>query len=61
MVVEEFGFDACIDYRSEDVLKQALKQHCREMFDVYFDNVGGEILDAVLGSINPTPGSCCAG
>ncbi len=46
-VVDELGFDACIDYKSED-LKQALKQHCPKGVDVYFDNVGGDILDAVL-------------
>ena len=46
-VVEELGFDACIDYKHEDV-KQALKQHCPKGVDVYFDNVGGEILDLVL-------------
>lgn len=46
-VVEELGFDACIDYKSED-LKKALKQHCPKGIDVYFDNVGGDILDAAL-------------
>jgi len=46
-VVEQLGFDACIDYKSEDV-KKALKQHCPQGVDVYFDNVGGDILDAVL-------------
>jgi len=49
-VVEEFGFDACIDYRNED-LARALKQHCPRGVDVYFDNVGGPILDAVLGRL----------
>jgi len=46
-IVDELGFDAAIDYKSEDV-KKALKQHCPKGVDVYFDNVGGEILDAVL-------------
>jgi len=46
-VVDELGFDACIDYKAEDV-KKALKQHCPKGVDVYFDNVGGDILDAVL-------------
>jgi NADPH-dependent curcumin reductase CurA len=46
-LVQELGFDAAIDYKSED-LKKALKQHCPKGVDVYFDNVGGEILDAVL-------------
>ncbi|HZX36785.1 MAG TPA: NADP-dependent oxidoreductase [Streptomyces sp.] len=46
-VVEEFGFDAAIDYQAEDVRK-ALRQHAPDGVDVYFDNVGGDILDAVL-------------
>ncbi|KAA1249404.1 NADP-dependent oxidoreductase [Mycobacterium simiae] len=49
-VVEDFGFDACIDYTNED-LSAALKEHCRRGIDVYFDNVGGPILDAVLGRL----------
>jgi NADPH-dependent curcumin reductase CurA len=52
VVVEEFGFDACIDYR-EPGLAAALKQHCPKGVDVYFDNVGGPILDAVLGRLAP--------
>lgn len=46
-VVKELGFDACIDYKAEDV-KKALHEHCPKGVNVYFDNVGGEILDAVL-------------
>ncbi|WP_044512750.1 NADP-dependent oxidoreductase, partial [Mycobacterium simiae] len=49
-VVEDFGFDACIDYKNDD-LPAALKQHCPRRVDVYFDNVGGWILDAVLGRL----------
>jgi NADPH-dependent curcumin reductase len=49
-VVKELGFDACIDYKAGSV-KDGLKQHCAEGIDVYFDNVGGEILDAVLTRI----------
>jgi NADPH-dependent curcumin reductase CurA len=49
-VVNELGFDACIDYKAGDV-KDGLKQHCPKGVDVYFDNVGGEILDAVLTRI----------
>ena len=49
-VVEDFGFDACIDYKNDD-LAAALKQHCPQRVDVYFDNVGGPILDAVLGRL----------
>jgi NADPH-dependent curcumin reductase len=52
-VVEELGFDACIDYKaSPDAVRQGLKQHAAEGVDVYFDNVGGEILDTVLTRIN---------
>jgi NADPH-dependent curcumin reductase CurA len=46
-IIQELGFDAAIDYKSED-LRKSLKQHCPKGVDVYFDNVGGEILDAVL-------------
>ncbi len=49
-VVEDFGFDACIDYRGDN-LPGALKEHCPRGVDVYFDNVGGPILDAVLGRL----------
>jgi NADPH-dependent curcumin reductase CurA len=49
-VVEDFGFDACIDYR-ENNLAKALKEHCPKGVNVYFDNVGGPILDAVLGRL----------
>ena len=50
-VVNELGFDACIDYKN-DSLKDGLKTHCPSGVDIYFDNVGGEILDAVLTRIN---------
>ncbi len=50
-VVKELGFDACIDYKSGSV-QEGLKTHCPNGVDVYFDNVGGEILDAVLTRIN---------
>jgi NADPH-dependent curcumin reductase CurA len=46
-ITDELGFDAAIDYRSEDVAK-ALRRHAPAGLDVYFDNVGGEILDAAL-------------
>jgi NADPH-dependent curcumin reductase CurA len=46
-LVNDLGFDAAIDYKNEDV-KTALKLHCPQGINVYFDNVGGEILDAVL-------------
>ena len=59
-VVKELGFDACIDYKAPapegvqrwSAVREGLKQHCAGGVDVYFDNVGGEILDAVLARLN---------
>ena len=59
-VVKELGFDACIDYKAQapegatkwDPVKEGLKQHCPQGVDIYFDNVGGDILDTVLTRIN---------
>ena len=50
-VSEELGFDACIDYKTGEMREQ-LKAACPNGVDVYFDNVGGEILDAVLARMN---------
>jgi NADPH-dependent curcumin reductase len=50
-VVKELGFDACINYKKENVA-QALKRECPKGIDVDFENVGGEILDAVLANVN---------
>jgi NADPH-dependent curcumin reductase CurA len=50
-VREVAGFDTAIDYKSED-LRHSLKQHCPQGIDVYFDNVGGQTLDAVLEQIS---------
>ena len=46
-LTQTLAFDAAIDYKSEDV-KKSLRQHCPQGVDVYFDNVGGDILDTVL-------------
>jgi NADPH-dependent curcumin reductase CurA len=46
-LTDELGFDAAIDYKREDV-RRALREHAPKGIDVYFDNVGGEILDAAL-------------
>jgi NADPH-dependent curcumin reductase len=51
-VVKELGFDACIDYKAGPV-RAGLKEHCPKGVDIYFDNVGGEILDDVLAKIRP--------
>lgn len=49
-IVDELGFDAAIDYKNETVAS-AIREHCAEGIDVYFDNVGGEILDAALANL----------
>jgi NADPH-dependent curcumin reductase CurA len=49
-LVDELGFDAAIDYKNASV-KAGLKEHCPDGIDVYFDNVGGEILDAALARL----------
>jgi NADPH-dependent curcumin reductase CurA len=54
-VVDELGFDACIDYKKHPDLKSlsaALKDACPKGIDGYFENVGGMILDAVLMRAN---------
>jgi NADPH-dependent curcumin reductase CurA len=51
-VKDELGFDACLDYKAEKDLDKALLAACPKGIDVYFDNVGGEISDAVLRNIN---------
>lgn len=50
-VVDELKFDACVDYKNEDVSK-ALKAACPNGVDGYFENVGGAIMDAVLPRMN---------
>ena len=49
-VVRELGFDACIDYKAEKIL-DSLRRHCPQGVNVYFDNVGGQILDASLACL----------
>lgn len=49
---EKFGFDEGINYKTTSDMKQAIKEACPNGVDVYFDNVGGEILDATLANIN---------
>ena len=46
-LIDDLGFDAAIDYKTQDVAR-ALREEAPDGVDVYFDNVGGEILDAVL-------------
>ncbi len=49
-VVDELGFDAAIDYQNES-LRESFQQHCPTGVDIYFDNVGGEILNTALGHL----------
>jgi NADPH-dependent curcumin reductase CurA len=49
-VVDEFGFDGCVDYKAGDIAA-GLREQCPDGIDVYFDNVGGEILDAALAQL----------
>ena len=49
-IVQDLGFDAAIDYKNEDV-KQSLRKQCTKGIDVYFDNVGGAILEAALANL----------
>ena len=52
MLKQNFNFDAGINYKTTDDLTAAIIEHCPEGVDIYFDNVGGEISDAVLYHIN---------
>jgi len=50
-LTDELGFGAAFDYKTED-LGEALREHCPRGIDVYFDNVGGDQLEAALGRMN---------
>ena len=50
-VKDELGFDACVDYKAGNDLDAALRAACPNGIDVYFDNVGGDVSDAVLRNI----------
>src|SRR5437660_6112397 len=51
-VVSELGFEACVNYRTDD-LGSALRTACPKGIDVYFENVGGDITEAVVQLLNP--------
>ncbi|WP_370304067.1 NADP-dependent oxidoreductase [Pseudooceanicola sp.] len=56
MAVDKFGFDACLDHRAYDSasdLRKALADQCPNGIDIYFENVGGRVLAAVLPLMNP--------
>lgn len=50
-LTETLGFDAAVNYKTEDVYR-SLKLHCPDGIDIYFENVGGHILDIVLAQLN---------
>ena len=58
-LIEELGFDAAIDYKSGD-LRAQLKTNALNGVDVFFDNVGGEALEAALEGSPAAAASCCA-
>jgi NADPH-dependent curcumin reductase CurA len=51
LLTDLYGYDAAIDYKSADV-RRALREHCPDGIDVFFDNVGGPILEAALGRLD---------
>lgn len=54
-VVKEYGFDACLDHRAyadSREMRQAIKEACPDGVDIYFENVGGKVLQAVLPEMN---------
>ena len=51
-VVEELGFDACIDHKAPDFAEQLAKA-CPNGIDIYYENVGGHVFDAVVPLLNP--------
>ena len=59
-VVEELGFDACVDYRGGSLFKD-LKRACPDGIDVYFDNVGGDVLETMLFQMNMKGRVVCCG
>ena len=52
LLKQEFGFDEALNYKTTPDLKKAIAEACPNGVDIYFDNVGGEISDAVISNIN---------
>jgi len=52
LLKEEFGFDGAINYKNTVDIKKAVAEQCPDGVDIYYDNVGGEISDAVIANIN---------
>jgi NADPH-dependent curcumin reductase CurA len=60
LLVDELGFDGAVDYKAGDV-RRALRAACPDGIDVYFDNVGGEILEAALFNMKNHGRIACCG
>lgn len=52
LLKDKYGFDDAINYKTVTGLKSAISKSCPKGVDIYFDNVGGEISDAVISNIN---------
>ena len=52
MLKEEIGFDVAVNYKTTTTMRKAIATVCPRSVDVYFDNVGGEISDAVIENLN---------
>lgn len=52
LLLDTFGFDKGINYKKTEDIRKAIKETCPDGVDVYFDNVGGEILDAAMANMN---------
>lgn len=52
LLVDKFGFDAAVNYKTSPNLKEAIAQACPNGVDIYFDNVGGDVSDAVMNLLN---------
>ncbi|WCT12414.1 NADP-dependent oxidoreductase [Mucilaginibacter jinjuensis] len=53
LLTTKFGFDAAINYKTTPDIRQAIAASCPNGVDIYFDNIGGEISDAVIANMNP--------
>lgn len=51
-LLDEVGFDAAVNYREASTLRESLEERCPDGVDVYFDNVGGDVTDGVVGLLN---------
>jgi hypothetical protein len=60
LIEREFGYDASVDYKAGDT-RRALRAACPDGVDVYFDNVGGDILEAALFNMNNHGRIACCG